>query len=112
MFSSDWFQLRYFTKDEFTQPERMDFDFLRALDEARDRAGLPFKITSSYRDDDLRSPHASGKAVDIQALHSYVRFRIVKSLFSVGFTRIGVYDRHVHVDTDGPPNVLWTGESK
>ena len=47
--------LKYFTLEEFASPdvphsgEYMDADFLTMLDNARDLAGIPFKINSGYR---------------------------------------------------------------
>lgn len=105
--------LMHFESSEFDEPYEMEQEFLAGLDRARELAGLPFKLTSDWRQDE-KSSHHTGKAVDIQARSSYVRFRIVQALMSVGFVRIGVYDRHVHVDMDDsrPYTVLWIGVSQ
>lgn len=44
---------------------------------------------------------------------SRARYLIVRGALGAGFTRIGVYDRHVHLDCDPdlPPRVLWEGVS-
>lgn len=114
MTSEEWSRLRYFKATEFNEPSLMDFQFLRGLDRARHIAGVPFSITSSIRRDRLFSPHATGKAVDIRCYEARTRFRIVSGLLAVGFTRLGVYDRHIHVDSDDgqASDVLWTGVSK
>ena len=114
MYDSEWKNITHFSALEFDYPTRMDYDFITRLDAARSRAGIPFEITSDYRDNDIHSPHASGRAVDIRAHHSWVKFKIVKALLETGFLRIGIYDKHIHVDRDpnGPENVLWIGESK
>lgn len=113
-----WDRLRYFradsTTDKFGMPFMMQPSLLYRLDRARDLAGVPFVITSGYRGKDLDSAHSTGHAVDIRAHDSATRYAIVQGAVRAGFNRIGVYDRHVHLDDDPsrPPNVMWTGESK
>lgn len=89
--------LRYFKAEEFDSPEKMDTEFLSKLDFARARAGVPFNLSSSYRGGDLGA-HGEGLAVDIACLSSRWRFLILRGLISVGFTRIGIYPSHIHVD--------------
>lgn len=117
MTPSQWSQLRYFKPDEFNRPDLMSFDLLRMLDKARHLAGLPFIITSSYRDDpgtSAMSEHREGRAVDIRVKYEWERFLIVKACLDAGFLRIGVYDRHIHVDVSvwKAPKSLWVGVSK
>lgn len=104
--------LRYFQPGEFSEPGAMDEDFLVRLDEARHLAGIPFRLSSTYRAGDPRS-HGRGKAVDIAATESRDRFHIVRGALLAGFRRIGVYDRHVHLDADPSlsPDVMWWGTS-
>lgn len=114
--SSIYADLHYFSEEEFSAPEEMDIEFLRRLDHARVYAGIAFKITSSFREDDDKT-HGLGKAVDIACDTSAARFKMVMGARSAGFTRIGVYDEHVHFDTgtavEGfPQDVLWWGVSK
>ena len=111
--------LQYFRLEEFDSPDepgsgrRMCGDFLFMLDEARDIAQVPFRITSGYRtqkhQDELTargyktsttSAHLRGKAADIACTDSYDRFRIVAALLAVGFNRVGVHPRFIHVDND------------
>ncbi len=93
--------------------------FVERLDRAREAAGTPFIITPGGG---LRavgtskvqgSAHEAGWAVDLRCSSSHQRFRILRALFAAGFTRVGVYDRHIHVDADPtkPPEVTWTGVS-
>jgi len=108
----------------FTQKEVADLDpaFARRLDRAREKAGVPFKITSGRRTKARnarlggakRSSHLTGHGVDLRARSGRVRFAIVRGLILAGFTRIGVYNGHVHVDDDPrlPEPTLWTGKSK
>ena len=95
----------------------MSKEFLFVLDEAREIAGIPFIINSAYRSPEhplsIKNPsssHIKGLAVDIKATDSKTRFKIVKALIQVGFTRIGIADTFIHVDLDldKTKNVIWT----
>lgn len=121
----DWSEIEFFGRDEFrydgeTEPCRK---LVRMLDSARrlatERAGrdVPFTITSAIRPPRQtreHSSHVTGHAVDIRAWQSRDRFYILEALFAVGFNRIGIYDRHIHVDTSSnhDPDVVWMGESE
>ena len=105
---------KYFKEIE----ENMDVDFLAKLDKAREYADLPFIINSAYRSPEHNakvggkpgSSHIKGLAVDISAKDSRTRFLILDALFAVGFTRIGIADSFIHVDSDidKSQNVIWT----
>ena len=104
---------KYFKEIE----HNMNKEFLFVLDEAREFAGIPFIINSAYRSPDhplsIKNPsssHIKGLAVDIKATDSITRFKIVKALIEVGFTRIGIADTFIHVDLDfdKTQNVIWT----
>lgn len=111
MTDSQWSTLRFFKPDEFRRPESMSYSFLVRLDSARADAGVPFRLTSTWRDWPEGTSHAKGVAVDIQCHHGYIRLRIVKSLLKAGFDRIILYPRHVHVDGDQEkPSILNLGE--
>lgn len=109
---------KYFSEQEV---EGLEPEFVAKLDMARHEAGVPFKITSGKRSsaDNERamgvegSAHIKGLAVDLACDDSSTRFRMVRSLFNSGIERIGVYDRHIHVDVDPekPRFVLWVGIS-
>lgn len=96
----------------------MDVDFLAKLDEAREYAGIPFKINSAYRSPSHNakiggkpnSSHLKGLAVDISVKGSRQRFLILDALITVGFTRIGISDTFIHVDLDfdKSQDVVWT----
>ena len=95
----------------------MSKEFLFVLDEARELARIPFIINSAYRSPEhplsIKNPsssHIKGLAVDIKATDSKTRFKIVKALIEVGFTRIGIADTFIHVDLDldKTQNVIWT----
>ena len=107
--------MRWFTAGEV---DGLDPAFVARHDEARTRAGVPFRITSGYRPGDDKA-HGLRVAVDIAAEDSRTRFHVVRGLLEMGFERIGVYDRHVHVDEGDrvvpaqfPQMVMWWGTSK
>jgi len=122
-------EIKYFTLDEFDSPDEkgsgknMVMDFVRKLDEARELAGIPFRITSGYRTEayhnDLKkrgyqtsptSAHKKGLAADISTRDSITRFKVMNALIQVGFKRIGVGKNFIHADIDESKtqNVLWT----
>ncbi len=115
--------LNYFKEKEFTCEGEIVFDkmnelLLQKLDNARGFAGIPFKITSSFRSADHNkkvggkpnSAHTKGLAVDIACNDSRSRMIIIESLLVAGFDRIGIANDFIHADCDSslPQNVIWT----
>lgn len=101
----------------------MDRKFLGRLSWARILANEPFFINSGYRskeyNDTLQklgyptsptSSHLKGLAADIRIRSSASRFNILHALMEAGFTRIGIGDNFIHVDTDmdKQQNLIWT----
>lgn len=86
----------------------LNTDLMQMLDLARDSAGVPFIITSGVRSvgDNIQaggvfdSSHLKGLACDLACENSRNRYLILKALLQVGFHRIGVDKRHIHVDID------------
>ena len=113
-----WEQLKYFKKSEFKEPEKMDVDFLLLLDKVREDAGIPFKITSSFRTPEQNrrvngssnSAHLRGLAVDISARTGRQKIKIVQSALKNGISRIGVGSNFIHLDVDKSltQNTMWT----
>ena len=108
-------ELRYFTFEEFDSPDApgsgekyMDREFLECLDEARDIAGVQFKINSGYRTPSHNrkvggvstSSHLIGRAADIHCTHAGKRLKIIEALSMVGFQRFGIASTFIHVDND------------
>ena len=103
---------------ELDNLDKMDKTFLLKLDEARERAGIPFVINSAYRSSEHNakiggkpnSSHLKGLAVDISVTNSRQRFIVLNALLEVGFTRIGIADTFIHVDLDNgkSKDVIWT----
>lgn len=114
--------MKYFKIEEFKckcgcgRAEMMP-STLEKLDEARELAKVPFKITSGYRCNahnarvggKSEGAHTSGYAIDIEASTSPTRLAIVKALLEVGFSRIGIANGFIHADDDPtkPQKVMW-----
>ncbi len=120
---------KYFKLSEFDSPdlkgsgENMKREFVLKLDEAREVAQTPFRITSGFRTKEhhldlgkrgyktaKRSAHLEGYAADIACTDSKTRFIIIGSLLLVGFTRIGIGSTFIHVDSspNKTPHRVWT----
>ena len=112
-------KFKYFTYNEFDckgglgKGESMNDDFICMLDDAREEAGIPFKIVSGFRTPEYNkqlidygfkasatSSHLIGLAVDIEAKTSLERFKIVTALLKVGINRIGLGKEFIHADYD------------
>lgn len=112
-------KFKYFTYREFDckggegKGESMDDDFICMLDDAREEAGIPFKIASGFRTPEYNkklinygfkasatSSHLIGLAVDIEAKTSAERFKITTALLKVGINRIGLGKDFIHADYD------------
>ncbi len=108
----EWAKLKHFRIDEFEDPERMSHAFLLKLDRAREKSRVSFRITSSYRQGS--GAHSEGVGVDLAVRNSRERFEIVRALMQGQFRRIGVYDKHIHVDDSMKLDreVLWIGVSQ
>jgi len=112
--------LRHFKLSEFdchwTKENRMEADFLEALDELREQCGFPFIVTSGYRspkhplEEIKRVPgtHSQGIAADIAVSSGDQRRVLLENAFKLGFTGIGVGDGFIHVDTRAGKPVVWT----
>jgi zinc D-Ala-D-Ala carboxypeptidase len=121
-------KFRNFSYDEFDSPlqegsgQLMSNELITMLDDARDLAGVSFKITSGFRvESDIqrlkkagykvsaKSSHLKGLAADI-ACDNSTRFKILDSLLKVGFNRIGIANSFIHVDIDSDktPFTIWT----
>ncbi|MEM3771988.1 MAG: D-Ala-D-Ala carboxypeptidase family metallohydrolase [Candidatus Micrarchaeia archaeon] len=115
---------KYFTPEEFAKCipacciEDLEPLLLEILNEAREKAGIPFVIRSAYRSVEYErskgrtgySSHCNGLAVDIKCNDSIDRLKIVRALLDTGFTRIGIYENFIHVDIDDTkPACMWYG---
>ena len=120
-----WAQdLRYFKLSEFVDrhsPDsevHMDRSFLIKLDQLRELVGFPLHIRSGYRSRDhpdeinKKKPgtHTKGIAVDIMVSDAYKQRAILRYALQLGFTGIGIYPLHIHLDTRKAKKVLWVRE--
>jgi uncharacterized protein YcbK (DUF882 family) len=106
--------MKHFTAEEVAG---LDPRLVEMLGEARETAGVPFRITSGLRtaEENQRvggvfdSAHTRGLAVDLACFDSRSRMLMVRALLLAGFGRVGLYERHVHVDCDEslPRDVMW-----
>lgn len=116
---------KYFKAEEFSckcgcGENYVDPHFLEMLDEARERAGIPFHVTSGYRcamhnraEGGVKaSAHTKGLAADIAVNNGSERFAVVRAAMSVGFTRVGIGRTFIHIDNDPslPDGVVWLYE--
>ena len=118
--------LKHFNLSEFDCPmhkgsgKYMDETFLIKLDNAREIAGVPFKINSGFRCEAYNKKVGGSKtsshmnipcnAADISTKDSLTRWTILNALLKAGFTRIGLGNGFIHVDTDKQKSqrVVWT----
>lgn len=113
-------ELKHFTPDEFECPccgaNEMVPNFLLQLDDARHRAGVPFRITSGYRCAQRNaavhgrpnSRHLTGTAVDI-AWHDEAHLAaILFSLRAVGLRSFAIHPTKHFIHCDTAP-VDWLG---
>ncbi len=106
---------KWFTSEEV---EGLQDAFVQKLDKARGIADTPYRITSGKRTllQNEQTPgavndsaHLEGLAVDLLCEESWERYLIIESLLAVGFCRLGIYRKHIHVDDSKtlPQNVIW-----
>lgn len=120
-----WHKLKYFKPAEtflskdgtlklrsFPRPLHMNLGTMQKLDKARGIYGGPLVVTSSYRPGDEKA-HGGGYAVDVRVSGSMMRKKVAIAMHEAGFPRIGIYDGHVHGDTDPDlPEGWWSGKSR
>ena len=96
-------------KDGVTS-EGLDPELLEMLEELN----LPILITSARRNGTGTSSHNIGLAVDIRVDSGRQRFNLIQAAVIAGFTRIGIYDKHIHLDIDEnkDQDVSWLGKSR
>lgn len=97
---------------------KIDMDFVERLQLLRDRLKQPVYISSGFRCDlhnsrisgsSADSLHIHGLAVDIHARDPEYKYRLLEIAFSLGFTGIGVYKSHIHLDMrENEYGVVWS----
>ncbi len=119
--------MRNFRSEEFACKcgcgiNNISSEFTDMLDDARDLANTPFilnracsckkhnkDVGGSSTSSHISTADEECTAADIRVYTSVDRFKIVNSLMSVGFTRIGIAKTFIHVDDDPfkTPGVIW-----
>lgn len=121
-----WEEIRYFKPREFDSPDQrdsglwMDEALMRRLDALRDKLGYPLVVSSGFRSrrHNLKvggapdSAHCLGLAVDLLCGSDDRRYSLISSALALGFTRVGIYPSHLHLDLrlDKPQQVIWVGK--
>ncbi len=119
----DWSLYPNFTKQEFdcrhTGINNMQPKFMEMLQELRYAYSHPMPITSGYRHwthpievakGKTTGEHTTGNCCDIACVNGSERFQLVKLALELGFTRIGIAKRFLHLGIGGPNlpnNVIW-----
>lgn len=116
---SEW---KYFGEWEVAGLSR---DLVFKLDRMREMLGQPIRLTETVAKGGSHvenSAHEKGWAADgtirtksdQRPYTLQEQLRIAWAAGRAGFSRLGVYDRHFHVDVDEtkPMPAIWTGESK
>ena len=91
------------------------------LQRIRDAIRMPIRITSGYRCEaynkliggETGGAHTSGEGVDVLMPSNEYRMLFLEQAVR-WFSRIGIYDRHIHMDisTTMPSPRCWVGVSK
>lgn len=104
--------MKHFKLSEFNCPccgeNGMKTNFLNKLDEARELAGIPFRVNSGYRcwkhnlevKGSPTSSHLTGWAADIRVGSDHHRFKMVLAAMRTEIHGIGVYTSFLHLACD------------
>lgn len=117
---------KYFTENELRckcgcGAQKMDFDFMRKLEQIRKSAGFAFHVTSAYRcpahnarvsSTGHTGPHTTGRAIDIAA-DGKKKYAILELARGAGMKRFGIGKTFIHLDdleqSEGfADRVIWT----
>ena len=116
MTAEEWAQIRYFKPREVACPhclvERMDLNFMKRLDDAREQFGRPIIVTSGYRCETHNqseevggsptSAHLKGLALDVSDKKDPVyRGALIEACQLAGLRQFEVSrDGHLHIMAD------------
>lgn len=124
---SEYYIYPYFKKEELNcecgcgiEPSAK---FLSMLKKARENYGRAVIITGKLRcreeqmkiNPDVLVTDHEGWGIDVRRpADGRGLWKLFMALIGAGFTRIGIYNEHVHFGAhpDLPPEVIWTGKSK
>ena len=118
----------YFKDSEFVRPDLLRPEMREKLNLLRAWYGKPLVVTSSLRStaknqsvggatdsSHTLAPDGLYSGIDLAVvggkLDGQARYNLISYSFAIGFRRIGVYTRHIHLDIEKhlPQEVLWVG---
>ena len=114
--------LKHFKMSEFRDKETgqvyMHLSFLKKLDELRELCGFALYINSGYRSPKhwleaiktKSGKHSEGIAVDIHMVTAKQKNILIRHALALGFTGIGIYPLHIHLDTRKGKTVIWVSD--
>ena len=125
--SIDFTQIHHFAPDEFQKPDLLRWDMLKKLDGLREQCGFGLVVTSSFRaldhnanvggvKDSAHCPAPDGfySGIDLSTgrLTSWQLYKLITAAIGLGFERIGIYPKHIHLDIEDrlPHPVMWVGK--
>lgn len=96
-------EYKYFNEEEV---KNLKTPLVLNLDIARERAGVPFIITSGFRTEEenkaiggvSNSAHLIGYAVDLRILNGNQTARMIEALLSIPFFEVVIEKDHIHVE--------------
>jgi len=111
---SDFDQIQYFSAGELGAWWNLEADLIFRADTMRRQLGVPLIVTSAWRDiagnqaagGVENSYHLEGRALDLQPRGANI-YSAYLAAEAAGFSGIGVYDSHVHVDTRAVAAARW-----
>lgn len=121
----DWSTVRYFTSEEMACSccgvERMDGDFMHALDDVRRDLNKPLLVSSGYRcaahnaavsTTGPHGPHTTGRAVDVlvygKDAYEVLSLALVHRFTGIGVSQRGPHgSRFLHLDMVDEPGRPW-----
>jgi uncharacterized protein YcbK (DUF882 family) len=115
---------KYFSEKEQACPcckvNKVDPNFIKRLDELREKFGKPISVSSMYRCANHnaavggvpKSQHVNGIAADLFVLNMNAvdKYLLLKDIVTLGFT-VGVRDDILHVDTRAGLPIYFTYKS-
>jgi len=116
---------KHFSVKEFRCPSSgilyVDPEFLATLESLRELMKEPMVVTSgcrglehnnkvggSIKSYHITTPLSPCRAADISVPNGHYRFKLIELAIKVGFTGIGVYVSHIHLD-NRQVAVVWRG---
>ena len=132
---------KYFKPSEFKHLDKIQDKTLELIDTIRGKYGKPLHVNSDWRPE---GSHSSGCEIDFKAtgssFYQYLfsqyksgmgrsfwymlpkltqfkndeQYKLAMVAIKCGATRIGIYDRHIHIgfDPKSPQHVVWAGVSE